>query len=91
MLALIVTGVLAALGFTFPIVTLGTVYILINLLMSILAIKGQKKYWQYFLLPVIFSSLHIAYGVGTLVGIIKMPFWRKRGKKNDDKITPLEE
>ena len=90
-LALIGTGVLAAFGFIFPIVTLGTVYILINLLMSILAIKGQKKYWQYFLLPVIFSSLHIAYGFGTLVGIIKMPFWRKRGKKNDDKITSLEE
>ena len=89
-LALIGTGILAGFGFTFPIVILGVVYILVNLLMSILAIKGEKKYWQYFLLPVIFSSLHIAYGLGTLVGIIKMPFWRKRGRKNEDKITPLE-
>lgn len=36
---------------------------------------GKKGY--PFLLPFMFLLLHISYGIGTLVGIIKMPFWRK--------------
>ena len=29
------------------------------------------------LLPVLFFLLHVSYGAGTLVGLIKMPFWRR--------------
>lgn len=45
-----------------------------------------KKPWNpaKLLLPVIFLLLHVSYGVGTLVGLIEMPFWigqmKKQGK-----------
>ena len=34
------------------------------------------------MLPLIFLSLHVAYGWGTIVGIVKMPFWKKKLKKD---------
>ena len=29
------------------------------------------------ILPFLFPILHLSYGVGTLIGLIKMPFWKK--------------
>lgn len=60
-----------------PIGILGVIYLIVNLFMSYIAVKNEKKYIQYLMLPFIFTSLHIAYGLGTLVGIIHMPFWRR--------------
>jgi len=41
------------------------------------SVKNEKKQIGQILLPIIFFLLHIAYGVGTLVGLIQMPFKRK--------------
>ena len=30
----------------------------------------------FLLLPLLFPILHISYGIGTLVGLIKLPFWK---------------
>lgn len=35
------------------------------------------------LLPAIFLILHVSYGVGTLVGLAKMPFWRKKVRQKE--------
>ena len=61
----------------------GSLYLIVDILMSLLAVNGQKKYWQYLLLPFIFFSLHISYGIGTLVGIVKMPYWKSRVYKKE--------
>lgn len=37
------------------------------------------------LLPVMFLLLHVSYGVGTLIGLIEMPFWVKKVKKSQEK------
>lgn len=79
-IALFISALLAICGIKWILAGLLLVYILIDLVMSILSVKKQKLYLYYFMLPVIFLSLHIAYGVGTLVGIIKMPFWKKKIK-----------
>lgn len=62
-------------------------YVIVDIMMSCIAIHREKKYWYYFLLPVIFLSLHLAYGIGTLAGIVEMPFWKKRiyESKNNEK------
>ena len=36
---------------------------------------------QFFLLPLLFPLLHITYGVGTIVGIVLIPFWKRSLKK----------
>ena len=40
---------------------------------------------QFFLLPLIFPLLHVAYGVGTLVGLLQIPFWRRKIKNSHAK------
>lgn len=36
---------------------------------------------QFFLLPFLFPLLHIAYGIGTLLGLLQIPFWKRKLKK----------
>ena len=33
---------------------------------------------QFVMLPLIFPLLHVAYGVGTMIGLLQIPFWRHR-------------
>ena len=74
-LALIVSIILYALGYKMLFLILALAYIVCNLVMSFLAILKGKPCLQYIVLPIIFLSLHISYGIGTMCGLIKMPFW----------------
>lgn len=47
-------------------------------LMSVFSVKKIKKHVSQLTLPFLFLSLHVSYGVGTLTGLLKMPFWRKK-------------
>lgn len=78
LMALVVFSAVALSGCPVPLAALLVVYFTADILMSVLAVKGQKKYWQYILLPIIFLSLHLAYGIGTLSGILKLPFWKRQ-------------
>lgn len=71
---------------TVPAAALAIGYGVINIIMSLAAIKKEKFCVQYLMLPFIFLSLHLGYGIGTLVGIVEMPFWRykKMGKGSKD-------
>ena len=60
-----------------PFVLLNVMYWGTNILMTFGSVKNEKKQIGQVLLPIIFFLLHIAYGVGTLVGLIQMPFKRK--------------
>ena len=40
---------------------------------------------QFVLLPFIFPMLHIAYGIGTIVGLIQIPSWQKSIKNSNAK------
>ena len=51
-------------------------YSCLAILMSFMAVKGQKKYWQQLLLPILFFLLHVSYGIGSVVGFLKLPFWK---------------
>lgn len=84
-LAILICSVLAICGVTAPLKLLLILYVVVNLIMSFLAVRGEKKYGYYVLIPIIFLSLHLAYGIGTLVGIISMPAWKRRHRKNQNK------
>ncbi len=85
--ALLVFGVLSCFGIVLPLIAVSSVYLLFDLLVTITAFLGRKTGWQFFLLPFMFPLLHIAYGAGTLFGICKMPFWKKKlGKDAQQKI-----
>lgn len=40
---------------------------------------------QFVFLPFIFPLLHVAYGIGTIVGLIQIPSWRKKIKNSGAK------
>lgn len=75
-LGIIGTSVLAAFGFSFFAYLMWGMYWLVAVSMSILSVKGVKKTWYQFALPFLFFLLHISYGIGSFVGIIKLPFWK---------------
>lgn len=39
---------------------------------------GRRANAGYVLLPVLFFLLHVSYGAGTFIGVVKMPFWRRK-------------
>ncbi|CAG9355475.1 glycosyltransferase family 2 protein [Clostridium perfringens] len=65
-------------GHPFLFVALWASYGVLNIIMSILAIKCEKFNISYLILPVLFLLLHLSYGIGTLIGIINIPKFRKK-------------
>lgn len=78
-LSLITTLILAAFGFPLLFLFLILLYALCNISMSVLSIIQKKKFSPIMLLlPILFFILHISYGVGTLMGIVKLMFWKQK-------------
>lgn len=93
-IACIVLNIIGALnGMTalqLPLYILGIVYLIADLLMAITAVIPAKKHFSEILLPIIFLLLHISYGIGTIVGILQMPFWirtRDDSKKEIENVS----
>lgn len=74
------TIVLAMFGFPWLAVLMWGAYWLLAVVMALLAVRGEKKNGWQMLLPAMFFLLHVSYGAGTLLGVLKMPFWRRRHK-----------
>jgi len=73
-LAIILTSVLTALGLPLLGLLMWSAYMF--LILGITVIETLKKPLKTnLLLPIIFFLLHISYGIGTLLGLIVMPFW----------------
>ncbi len=72
-LAIILTVVLQCCGIGMPAAVLWCAYAAANLMMTLGAVIGCKKRNLLFcLLPLVFLMLHLAYGIGTAAGIVKM-------------------
>lgn len=65
----------------FFIIALGVLYGSVNIIMAITSSLNKKFYIQYVLLPFIFLGLHLSYGWGTTIGLIRLPFWIKHQTK----------
>ena len=80
-LGIIFSLVMILFNIPFFLYILGGLYLLFNILnLSLIFIKN-KFHLEYFLLPFIFLILHIAYGYGTIVGIVTGPFYKLRHKE----------
>jgi hypothetical protein len=80
--AILLTTIFAVLVHPFPAWILWTAYWLVAVVMAILAVKDKVRTGEKcpgdILLPLLFFVLHISYGAGTVAGIVKMPFWRRK-------------
>lgn len=95
-IACIILSITAAINgimlFNLPSFLLGGLYLLADIAMTVMAIIPVKKHPSQLLLLIIFPLLHISYGLGTVVGILKMPFWiKKRGDTPKYEIESVKE
>lgn len=72
---LIACAALACFGIAVPLAALCCAYLIFDLAVTAGALASRKKHLHFAALPLIFPLLHLAYGIGSLIGIIRMPFW----------------
>lgn len=77
---IVLTTALCLFGFPWLSVAMWGAYWLLAFCMAFLAVRGEKKTVNQILLPFLFFLLHVSYGAGTVIGICKMPFWRRKHK-----------
>lgn len=80
-LSLILTLVLFGFNIKIPFLALISIYFIVNLIISFFEIIKNKFIIQMFLLPILLFLLHICYGIGTLIGLLKIYRWRKNIQK----------
>lgn len=72
-MAIIATAFLGFASIIWPAKILWIAYATANILMTVMAVFGSKeRNVDFICLPVMFLMLHVWYGVGTLVGLVKM-------------------
>ena len=81
---------LAAFGFTLPLFVLLVLYGMFDFVNSVSCCTLKNIHPQFAFLPIIFPLLHIAYGIGTIVGLIQIPFWQRK-IKNSDYLERIDE
>ncbi len=82
-LGMIFSIFIACMGYPIFICLLIGIYLLFNIINLILTVIEYRFDIIYLLLPVILFLLHISYGVGTIVGMIKGLFIKKEKLKNE--------
>lgn len=63
-------------------ILLSILYLSLAIIMSILSTKNKKNSVYTFSLPIIFFLLHISYGIGTIIGMLTIPFWYIKNKSS---------
>ena len=92
LIMLLIFSVFAVLGYIYPLLYTGLAYLMFDFVNTVVCFLTRKIKPQFLLLPFLFPVLHIAYGFGTLCGLIKMPFWRKKlGKRPFERIDEVKE
>ena len=77
---IILCSIIAALGFPILLYTLLIVYGMFDIVNAVGCFTMKNLQPQFIFLPFIFPILHVSYGVGTIVGLIQIPFWQKKIK-----------
>lgn len=80
--SLIICSLLAlTFNINIPLIMLTVAYVFVNFTISLIEIVKNKFSIQMLTLPFILVSLHVCYGIGTLVGFIKLPIFLKDYKE----------
>ena len=77
LLGILVTTILACVGIWQLAALMWGMYALLALVMTAACVRDENWNVTSLLLPFLFLILHVCYGVGTAVGLIKLPFWKK--------------
>lgn len=79
-LGIIFTTILAAFDYPLLSMLMWGAYLLVDLGVTLMECTKNDFYMTNLLLPILFLLLHLSYGIGTLIGLLEMPFWLKEKK-----------
>lgn len=79
--ALVVCSILALLNYPLLLEILLLLYAMFDFVNTVSCLTMRDIQVQFFLLPFLFPTLHLAYGIGTVIGILQIPFWKRKLKK----------
>lgn len=82
---LVFLSILAMLGQPLLLYILLILYGMFDIVNTVGCFTMKNVQPQFILLPIIFPVLHISYGIGTIVGLIEIPFWQKKIKNSKSK------
>ncbi len=82
---LVFLSILAAFGHPMTLYILLIIYGMFDLVNTVGCFTMKNLQPQFILLPLIFPILHISYGIGTIVGLIQIPSWKKKIKNSHAK------
>lgn len=75
--SIFITTILSFMGITIFSKLLWISYLSVNVTISVLTIGKNKFNICNLLLPILFLILHVSYGIGTFIGLIKIPYFKK--------------
>ncbi len=76
-MGIIFCSVFAILGYPLLLEILFLLYSMFDFVNTVSCFTMRDIRPHFFLLPFLFPLIHIAYGFGTLVGLLQIPFWKK--------------
>ncbi len=82
---IVLCSILAMFGVPLFLYTLLAVYGMFDIVNAVGCCTMKNVQPQFLLLPIIFPILHVAYGIGTIVGLIQIPSWQKQIKNSPAK------
>lgn len=68
----------------FPFIAMWSAYVALTILNTVISIKNEGATVYDVLMPFMFLILHVCYGIGTLIGLIQIPGFRKKYKENSN-------
>ena len=75
---ILLTTVLACFGIWQLAALMWGLYALLAIAMTVACVRDENWNATSVALPFLFLLLHVSYGVGTVVGLVRLPFWKKR-------------
>ena len=83
--SLIFCSAIALLGYPLLLEILLLLYSMFDFVNTVSCFTMRDIKPHFFLLPLLFPLMHLAYGFGTIVGILQIPFWKRKLKKQKEK------
>ena len=77
-LGILGTSLLALLGWWQLAALMWTLYGVFAIANTVISMVQEGFLWEKLAMPALFLILHVSYGIGTLLGLLKMPFAKKR-------------
>lgn len=78
LLGIITTSLLAFFRNYNLLILMWTTYWSLNIMLSLFTVFTERINKMLLLLPLVLFLLHISYGIGTFIGLVKMPVWKPK-------------